>query len=56
MVQDLPGNEKRFIQKATGIEMTIVNGEVLVEKDQHTGALPGAVLGGGNGHSLQAAA
>ena len=56
MVQDLPGNEKRYIQRATGIEMTIVNGEVLVEKDKYTGALPGAVLGSGNGHSLQAAA
>ncbi len=42
MVQDLPGNERRFIQKATGIEMTIVNGQVLVEKDCHTGALPGS--------------
>ena len=56
MVQDLPGNEKRFIQKATGIEMTIVNGEVLVDKGNHTGALPGSVLGSGNGHGLQAAA
>ena len=56
MVQDLPGNEKRFIQKANGIEMTIVNGAVLVEKDEHTGALPGAVLGSGSGNGLQAAA
>jgi N-acyl-D-amino-acid deacylase len=56
MVQDLPGNEKRFIQKATGIEMTIVNGQVLVDKGEHTGALPGSVLGGGNGKALQAAA
>src|SRR5437773_12478459 len=40
MVSDLPGGEKRLIQKATGIEMTIVNGEVLVEKGAHTGALP----------------
>jgi N-acyl-D-aspartate/D-glutamate deacylase len=56
MVQDLPGNEKRFIQKAVGIEMTIVNGQVLVEKENHTGALPGTVLGGGNGAALQAAA
>jgi N-acyl-D-amino-acid deacylase len=56
MVQDLPANEKRFIQKATGIEMTIVNGEILVEKGSHTGALPGSVLGNGNGHGLQAAA
>jgi N-acyl-D-aspartate/D-glutamate deacylase len=56
MVQDLPANEKRYIQKALGIEMTIVNGQVLVEKDNHTGALPGAVLGSGNGNPLQAAA
>ena len=56
MVQDLPANEKRFIQKAVGIEMTLVNGEVLVEKGEHTGALPGRVLGNGNGAALQAAA
>jgi N-acyl-D-aspartate/D-glutamate deacylase len=56
MVQDLPGNEKRFIQKATGIEMTLVNGQVLVERGDHTGTLPGAVLGTGNGNGLQAAA
>jgi N-acyl-D-aspartate/D-glutamate deacylase len=56
MVSDLPGGEKRLIQKAIGIEMTIVNGQVLVECGAHTGALPGAVLGGGNGAALQAAA
>lgn len=56
MVSDLPGGEKRLIQKANGIEMTIVNGQVLVAKGEHTGALPGAVLGGGNGSALQAAA
>jgi N-acyl-D-amino-acid deacylase len=56
MVSDLPGGEKRLIQKAMGIEMTVVNGEVLVEKGAHTGALPGAVLGNGNGAPLQAAA
>ena len=56
MVQDLPANEKRLIQKALGIETTIVNGEVLVEKENHTGALPGRVLGTGNGAAMQAAA
>jgi N-acyl-D-aspartate/D-glutamate deacylase len=56
MVQDLPGNEKRLIQKAIGIETTIVNGQVLVERGEHTGALPGMVLGNGNGGALQAAA
>ena len=52
MVQDLPANEKRFIQKAVGIEMTLVNGQVLVDKGAHTGA----VLGGSNGKALQAVA
>jgi N-acyl-D-aspartate/D-glutamate deacylase len=56
MVSDLPGGEKRLIQKANGIEMTIVNGQVLVAHGEHTGALPGAVLGGGKGADLQAAA
>lgn len=56
MVQDLPGNEKRLIQKATGIEATIVNGQVLIERGAHTGALPGAVLGDGNGNVWNAAA
>jgi hypothetical protein len=28
----------------------------LVDKGNHTGALPGSVLGNGNGHGLQAAA
>jgi N-acyl-D-amino-acid deacylase len=56
MVQDLPADEKRFIQKAVGIEMTLVNGEVLVERGNPTGALPGRVLGSGNGKTLQAAA
>ena len=56
MVQDLPGNEKRLIQRAVGIEATIVNGQVLVERGDHTGSLPGAVLGSGNGSALQAAA
>jgi N-acyl-D-aspartate/D-glutamate deacylase len=56
MVQDLPANEKRFIQKAIGIETTIVNGQILVERGAHTGALPGRVLGNGNSGALQAAA
>jgi len=44
MVSDLPGGEKRLIQKALGVKMTIVNGEVLTEEGEHTGAFPGQVL------------
>jgi N-acyl-D-amino-acid deacylase len=44
-VSDLPGGEKRLVQKAKGIQMTIVNGQVLTEEGRHTGTLPGRVLG-----------
>ena len=41
---DLPAGAKRFIQKATGISHTIVNGEVLMEHGEHVGTYPGRVL------------
>jgi N-acyl-D-aspartate/D-glutamate deacylase len=40
---DLPGGAKRRKQLARGIEWTVVNGQVLLEKGQHTGAYPGKV-------------
>lgn len=43
-VQDLPGNETRMIQKATGVPYTIVNGEMVIENGAATGVLPGKVL------------
>jgi N-acyl-D-amino-acid deacylase len=47
-VRDLPGGGLRFVTAAHGIEYTIVNGEVLFEQQQHTGALPGTVVRSGN--------
>ncbi|HEY7068241.1 MAG TPA: amidohydrolase family protein [Chloroflexota bacterium] len=44
MVNDLPAGEPRLIQRATGIEYTVVNGTVLLEHGEHTGAYPGRVL------------
>lgn len=41
---DLPGNAMRLKQVAHGIPYTIVNGEVLIENGEHTGALPGEVV------------
>jgi N-acyl-D-aspartate/D-glutamate deacylase len=41
--QDLPGGAKRRKQLAQGIEWTVVNGEVLLEKGKHTGVYPGKV-------------
>jgi len=46
-VSELPGGESRLIQKALGVKMTLVYGEVLTENGEHTGTLPGQVLGNG---------
>ena len=47
MRNDLPGGGRRLVMPARGVEYTIVNGEVLFENKQHTGALPGQVLRSG---------
>ncbi|MGE0826786.1 MAG: amidohydrolase family protein [Candidatus Binatia bacterium] len=44
MVHDLPGGEGRLVQRAVGIDYTIVNGQVTFEGQTCTGARPGAVL------------
>jgi N-acyl-D-amino-acid deacylase len=43
---DLPAGARRLKQQATGIRATVVNGEVLLRDNQHTGALPGQLLRG----------
>jgi N-acyl-D-aspartate/D-glutamate deacylase len=43
-VKDLPAGGTRLYCKAEGISQVIVNGEVLYNNGQHTGALPGKVL------------
>ena len=43
---EFPGGEMHVKQGATGIDFVIVNGEVLLENGEHTGALPGQVLRG----------
>ena len=43
---DLPANAKRLVQKAEGIAITIVNGEVLMRDGEHTGVYPGRLLRG----------
>ena len=41
---DLPGGLIRLRQLATGVDFTIVNGQVLIEDGAHTGAYPGRVV------------
>jgi N-acyl-D-aspartate/D-glutamate deacylase len=44
IVEDFPGRAPRFVQRAEGIEHTIVNGEVFLSHGEHTGALAGRLL------------
>jgi N-acyl-D-amino-acid deacylase len=46
VVTDLPGGAKRLKQTADGMLATVVNGEVLLRNNQHTGALPGRLMRG----------
>ena len=47
MRTDLPGGGRRLVMPAEGVQHTVVNGTVLYENKQHTGALPGQVLRSG---------
>ena len=42
-VDDFPGGATRMRRLPQGVACTIVNGEVLIEEGEHTGALPGRV-------------
>lgn len=44
MRHDLPGGGRRLVMPAHGVLHTVVNGEVLYQDAQHTGAMPGQVL------------
>ncbi|MEE8516974.1 MAG: amidohydrolase family protein [Alphaproteobacteria bacterium] len=46
LVHDLPAGAPRMLQKADGIDATIVNGEIMIRDNEHTGALPGRLLRG----------
>jgi N-acyl-D-aspartate/D-glutamate deacylase len=44
MLHDLPGGEGRLVQRAVGIDYTIVNGQITFEGQRCTGARPGSLL------------
>jgi N-acyl-D-aspartate/D-glutamate deacylase len=44
IVYDLPENAKRFMQRTVGYDYTICNGEVVLDHDELTGALPGRLV------------
>jgi len=43
-VHDLPGGKGRLQARSAGYAATLVNGEIVVEEGQHTGARPGRVI------------
>jgi hypothetical protein len=45
-VDDFPGGAMHVKQRALGIDEVLVNGEVLREGGEYSGALPGQVLRG----------
>jgi N-acyl-D-aspartate/D-glutamate deacylase len=46
IVHDLPAGGRRLMQTAKGYVATIVSGEIVIDRDEHTGALPGSLLRG----------
>ncbi|SRR5579875_2311312 len=46
LAYDLPAGARRLKQKADGLLATIVNGQVLLRNNEHTGAEPGRLLRG----------
>ena len=46
LAHDLPAGARRLKQKSAGIAATVVNGEVLMRHNEHTGALPGQLIRG----------
>ena len=44
VVHDLPSGARRLKQTADGILHTVVNGEIMLTNNEHTGAVPGRLL------------
>jgi N-acyl-D-amino-acid deacylase len=46
LTYDLPAGARRLKQKSDGLLATVVNGQVVLRNNEHTGALPGKLLRG----------
>jgi len=46
VVNDLPAGARRLKQYADGLKATVINGEIVLKDNEHTGALPGQLLRG----------
>jgi len=44
VVRDFPHGKSRLVQRAAGYRATLVNGQVILRNDEHTGERPGRIL------------
>jgi N-acyl-D-aspartate/D-glutamate deacylase len=56
IVHDMPANGRRFVQRVEGYEATLVAGQPVFERGEHTGALPGKLVRAGRNGKVSAAA
>ena len=56
LVHDMPANGRRFVQRVEGYEATLVAGQPIFERGEHTGALPGKLVRAGRISEASAAA
>jgi N-acyl-D-aspartate/D-glutamate deacylase len=55
LVHDMPAQGRRFVQRVTGYEATLVAGAPIFERGEHTGALPGRLVRAGRADAALAA-
>jgi N-acyl-D-aspartate/D-glutamate deacylase len=55
LVHDMPANGRRFVQRVTGYEATLVAGTPIFQRGEHTGAMPGRLVRAGRGDAALAA-
>ena len=51
----MPANGRRFVQRVTGYEATLVAGEPIFQRGEHTGAMLGRLVRAGRGDAALAA-
>ena len=55
LVHDMPAGGRRFVQRVEGYEATLVAGEPIFERGEHTGAMPGRLVRAGRDTAALAA-
>jgi len=56
LIHDMPANGRRFVQRVEGYEATLVAGQPIFARGEHTGAMPGRLVRAGRASETSAAA